>query len=213
MKPHGSWSSGLRWRTAASRDLATSPHLTIRSRCDSLGLTSRSERPLTHLSEPVTALTDYAAALVSFGFAFAMYRRIGPGNKVVAWFWCAAFLASSAAAIAGGTFHGFAGTLARGALDTLWNLAIFLVGGTTAFVTAAIHSAHVRRVDGTVTWLAAAIGVTIVGLLVQQSDFPRTATFNHNDAYHLIQIVGLSLFFRCALTTRDRGSFTATVNT
>ena len=166
-----------------------------------------------HLTEPMTALTDYAVALVSVGFAFAMYRRVGPGNKVVAWFWCAAFSAVSVAAVAGGTFHGFADRLGREALDTLWNLAVFSIGATAGFGTAAIHSAHVRRVDGTVAWLAAGIGVTIVGLAVQQSDFPRLANFNHNDAYHVIQIVGLFLFFRCARTTRDRGSFTAPVST
>jgi hypothetical protein len=166
-----------------------------------------------HLSEPMTALTDYAAALVSFGFAVAMYRRITRDNRVSPWFWCAAFLASSGAAIAGGTFHGFAEALSRGASGTLWNLAVFLIGASTAFVTAAIHSAHVRRVDGTVPWLAAGIVVTLIGLAVQQSNFPNGANFNHNDAYHVIQIVALVLFFRCALTTRDRGSFTASIAT
>jgi len=162
-----------------------------------------------YLSEPMTALTDYAAALVSLGFAAAMYRRITRDNRVSPWFWCAAFLTSSGAAIAGGSFHGFAQTLSRGALDGLWNLSVFLIGATTALVTAAIHSAHVRRVDGTVPWLAAGIVVSLIGLAVQQSNFPNRANFNHNDAYHLIQIVGLCLFFRCALTTRDRGSFAA----
>jgi len=166
-----------------------------------------------HLTEPMTALTDYAAALVSVSFAIAMYRRVGPGNKVVAWFWCAGFGAAAAAAIAGGTFHGFADTFGRGTLDSLWNVAVFLIGVSTAFVIAAIHASHIRRVDGTVAWLAAAIGVTSVGLMVQQSNFPRTRNFNHNDAYHVIQIVGLFLFFRCALTTRDRGSFSATIET
>jgi len=168
---------------------------------------------LTHLTEPMTALTDYAVALVSFAFAVAMYRRITLTNRVSPWFWCAAFLASTGAAIAGGTFHGFAETLSRGGRDTLWNLSVFLIGATVAFVTAAIHSAHVKRVDTTVPWLASAVVVTLVGLAVQQSNFPNSANFNHNDAYHLIQMVGLYLFFRCARTTRDRGSFTATVQT
>jgi hypothetical protein len=137
-----------------------------------------------------------------------MYRRIGPGNKVSAWFWCTAFLAAAASAALGGTFHGFGPSLSRGALDGLWNTAIFLMGASTAFVAAAIHGAHVRRVDGTVAWLAAGIAVTVAGFAVQQSDFPHSLYFNHNDAYHVIQIVGLFLLFRCARTTRDRGAFT-----
>jgi len=157
-------------------------------------------------TEAITALTDYAAALVSAVFAASMYGRIGPGNRVSAWFWCAAFLGAAAAAIAGGTFHGFRTYLRPTTLDGLWNITLFLAGGATAFVAAAIHSAHVRREDHTVGWLAGSIAVTFAGLTVQQSDFPRGLFFNHNDAYHVIQIVALYLLFRCARTTHDRGS-------
>jgi len=54
-------------------------------------------------------------------------------------------------------------------------------------------------------WLAGSIAVTIAGLAVQQSEFPRGMFLNHNDIYHLIQLVALYLLFRCARTTRDRG--------
>jgi hypothetical protein len=155
-------------------------------------------------SEPITALTDYAAAIASVVFAGAMYRRIGPGNRVSAWLWCAAFLAAAAAATAGGIFHGFTTSLQPAALAMWWNVAMFLIGGTTAFVVAAIHGADVRREDGTVGWLVASIGVTLAGLAVQQGDFPRGVAFNHNDVYHVIQIAALYLLFRCARTTRDR---------
>ena len=160
------------------------------------------------LNEPVTALTDYAAALVSLGFALSMYRRVGPGNKVSAWFWCASFLAAAGAAACGGTFHGFSATLSRGALQGLWNSSMVLIGVSVAFVAAAVHGAHVRRIDRTVHWLVAGIVVSFAGLAVQQSDL-RIGILNHNDIYHLIQIAGLFLLFRCAGTTRDRGAFTA----
>jgi Family of unknown function (DUF6962) len=157
-------------------------------------------------TEPITALTDYAIAVTSCVFAASMYRRIGPGNRVSAWFWCAAFLATAGAAIAGGTFHGFRTYFRPTTLETLWNVTLFLIGGVAAFVVAAIRGADVRREDHTVEWLAGSIAVTLAGLTVQQSDFPRGAFFNHNDVYHLIQIVALYLLFRCARTTRDRGS-------
>jgi len=157
------------------------------------------------LTEPTTALTDYALGVVSVGFAVAMYRRIGSDNRVTAWFWCAAFLATAAAATAGGTFHGFTAYLRQTVLDTLWNIVLFLAGAAVAFVVAAIHGAHVRRKDHTAAWLAGSIAVTLAGLAVQQSDFPRGVFLNHNDVYHLIQLVALYLLFRCARTTRDRG--------
>jgi hypothetical protein len=164
------------------------------------------------LNEPVTALTDYAAALVSLGFALSMYRRVGPGQKVTAWFWCASFLAGAGAATLGGTFHGFMPALSRGAREGLWSGSMVLIGVSVAFVAAAVHSAHVRRVDRTVHWLVAGIVVSFAGLAVQQSTL-RLGFLNHNDIYHLIQIIGLYLLFRCAGTTRDRGSFTASVVT
>jgi Kef-type K+ transport system membrane component KefB len=156
------------------------------------------------ITEPVTMLTDYALAAVSWVFAFLIGRLIGPRNRVSAWFWCAAFVASGVAAASGGTYHGFAKYLDAGSSRSLWNLTVYLMGATAAFVTAGIHSAHIRREDGTVQWLAAAILVTILGLAVQQSGFPRYPNFNHNDAYHLIQIVGLYFLYRCGLTLRDR---------
>ena len=123
-----------------------------------------------------------------------------------AWFWCAAFLATAAAVMAGGIFHGFRTHLRPAALDMVWNIALFLVGGAVAFVVAAIHSAHFRGEAHTMGWLAGSIAVTLAGLAVQQSDFPPGVFFNHNDVYHVIQIVALYLLFRCARTTRDRGS-------
>jgi len=88
----------------------------------------------------------------------------------------------------------------------VWNIALFLAGSAASFVVAAIHAAHVRREDHTVSWLAVSIAVTLAGLAVQQSDFPHGLFFNHNDVYHVMQILALYLLFRCARTTRDRGS-------
>jgi hypothetical protein len=156
------------------------------------------------ISEPVTMLTDYALAAASLGFAVAVGRSIGPRNRVSAWFWCAAFIAAGAGAVLGGTYHGFAPHLDASTLAGLWNVAVFSMGACAAFVTAGIHSAWVEREDGTWKWLACGVAVTVLGGAVQQAGFPASGTFNHNDAYHLIQIVGLYFLFRCALTVRDR---------
>ena len=157
-------------------------------------------------SDSINALTDFAAAVASLVFAISMYRRIGPGNRVTAWLWCASFLAAAAAALAGAIFHGFRTDLHPSTLELVWNLALFLAGSAASFVVAAIHAAHVRREDHTVNWLAGSIAVTLAGLAVQQSDFPRGLFFNHNDVYHVMQMVALYLLFRCARTTRDRRS-------
>src|SRR5262245_49150407 len=151
-------------------------------------------------AEGITAATDYALAVASIGFAAAIGRSIGPHNRVSAWFWCAAFIAAALAGAAGGAFHGSVvesrGTLGR----ALWTVTVASMAASGAFMTAGIHAAHVQRKDGTVGWLAAGIAVTLVGAAVQRSQLPEDAPLDQNGAYHLIQIAGLYLFYRCART-------------
>lgn len=157
-----------------------------------------------HSSDSATALTDYALAVASLAFAIAQGRRLGPQNQVSAWFWCAAFIASAVAATSGGTYHAFITRLEPRMLRFLWNLTMIAMGACAAFATAGIHSAYVRRKDGTVKWLVSAIVVTLAGATVQQGLVFGSSEFNRNATYHLIQIVGLYCLFRCGQTVRDR---------
>ena len=155
-------------------------------------------------TEEITALTDYALAAVSLGFAVAIGRSIGSHNRVSAWFWCAAFIAAAVAGIAGGTFHGVVSQSDDAPRRLLWTLIIVSMGVFGAFVTAGIHAADVRRSDGTVGWLAAGIAITLIGGAVQRLQLTQIAPLDQNGAYHLIQIAGLYLFYRCARTVKDR---------
>jgi len=69
---------------------------------------------------------------------------------------------------------------------------------------AGCHAAYIRKEDGVIKWLTAGIAVTLIGAIVQLSGFRRNADFNHNDAYHIIQIFGLYFFFKAASRLRDR---------
>lgn len=160
------------------------------------------------LGEPATTLTDYALAITSLFFAVAMARVIGPRTRVTAWFWCGAFIAAAVAAAAGGTYHGFAHQFDAGTVAALWNFTMFAMGASGAFMAAGIHAAHVRRADGTVAWLAGGIAVTLLGAAVQQG-VGRAAVRNPNAAYHLIQMIALYCFYRCARTVRDRPAIEA----
>jgi phosphatidylserine synthase len=159
------------------------------------------------INEPVTSLTDFAMAGASFVFAFLIARAMGPPTKVTGWFWCAAFVASGISSLSGAIYHGFAPHLSAGTLRSLWNITIYTAGAGGAFMTAGIHAAYVRREDGTVTWLVLGVVTTLVGFVIQQSRFPNLKNFNHNDLYHVIQIVALYFFFRCAQTIKDRPGF------
>lgn len=156
------------------------------------------------ITEPVTMLTDYLLAAASLVFAFLTRRLIGPRTRVCAWFWCAAFVCSGVAAAVGGTYHGFAMVLDPGTRRTLWNMTMYAMGAGAAFIAAGIHAAYIKRQDGTLKWLVGGILVSLFGGAVQQSGVFRGASFNHNDAYHMIQIVGLYFLYRCGRTLRDR---------
>jgi len=108
------------------------------------------------------------------------------------------------AGAAGGAFHTLDAQSQAPTRRLLWTLIIVSMGVFGAFVTAGIHAANVQRKDGTVGWLAAGIVITLIGAAVQRLPFPESATLDENGVYHLIQIVGLYLFYRCARTVHDR---------
>jgi len=156
------------------------------------------------ITEPVTMLTDYALAAASLYFAFLLARTLGPRNRVSAWLWCAAFLTSAVAALLGGIYHGFASHFDTGALRSIWNVAVFVMGLSCGCMLGGIHAAYMQREDGSVKWIASGVAVTLIGVVVQQTGFRRHLDFNHNDIYHIIQIAAFYLFFRGACTLRDR---------
>jgi len=80
------------------------------------------------ISEPVTMLTDFALAAASLYFAFRLSLILGPRNRVSAWLWCAAFIASSIAALLGGIYHGLARHFDASTLRFMWEVIIYAIG-------------------------------------------------------------------------------------
>jgi 4-amino-4-deoxy-L-arabinose transferase-like glycosyltransferase len=154
-------------------------------------------------AEQTTAITDYALAAVSLGFAIAVGRSIEANNRVSAWLWCAAFIAAAVAGAAGGIFHNLASPSQDAPRRVLWTLIIASMGASGAFITAGSYAADVRRNHETLRWLASGIVVTLIGAIVQRLELPQSP-LDHNGAYHVIQIAGLYLFYRCARTVHDR---------
>ena len=75
--------------------------------------------------------------------------------------------------------------------------------GPAMLVVAAIYGmAHLRyRSEGALDILSGVV-ITLLGAAVQQSGISIHAHFNHNDLFHVIQVVGLLLFFRGASVLR-----------
>ena len=56
-------------------------------------------------------------------------------------------------------------------------------------------------------WLVSGVAVTLAGAVVQQSGFTIHRHFNHNDLYHVIQLIGLWLLYRGAHRLGRSGGF------
>lgn len=211
------------------------------------------------IAEPVTLLTDYALAAVAACFAWRLYRD--HDSQSVRRLWAVAFSALAIAALAGGTYHGFAPQLNAVAQAAMWKVTVYSVGvfdlamlaGSILAITGgrlrrALLSAALLKFAAFAIWMighddfsfviadsaGAMLGLLllhgwsalvhrdaasrrVLGALllsalaagVQYSGLALHPHFNHNDLYHVIQIVAMVFFHSAGKRLRDRASSTA----
>jgi hypothetical protein len=158
------------------------------------------------ISKPVTTLTDFALGTASLAFAYLLSRTLGPRNVVSRWIWCAGFITSGIAALLGATYHGFKPYFDAGTDRTFWSVIMYMMGASAGLMLAACHAADVRKDPVSMKRVLSGIGVSLAGALIQSTGFRHEADFNHNDVYHVIQILGLYLLFKAAAGMRDRSN-------
>lgn len=79
--------------------------------------------------------------------------------------------------------------------------------GTTLVLLAGVQIvAWMRRRAPSAPWILGSIGVSVLGALVQQSGVALHRHFNHNDLYHVIQLVALWLLYRGGLLLTKRAT-------
>lgn len=179
--------------------------------------------------EPMTVATDYLLGAVAIVFAVRLWRA---GVRM----WALAFAATAAAAVLGGTYHGLAWQpLWKPTVYAVGAASLFLLAqlgralaivGLLKFTTYAVWmlthddfryviydygaTLLIMAVYGAVRrnwWIVGSVAVSVVAAAVQQSGFALHRHFNHNDIYHLIQIVALWMLYRggLRLTTSSTG--------
>ena len=74
--------------------------------------------------------------------------------------------------------------------------------GAALALVAALHLRSAVR-DRASRWILAGVGVSVLAAGVQASGFALHRNFNHNDLYHVIQIVAMILFYAGAGRLRD----------
>jgi hypothetical protein len=163
-----------------------------------------------HITEPMTMLTDYLLTAWSVLLAVSLLRKAGSKGRGHVSLWVAAFAVAAFAALAGGTAHGFKLYLGPFLHSVVWKTTVVSIGLTVLLMLiAGIRSAkYPRTKDREIrrrghNWLKGGIAVSATGLLIQQSGWSLHEHFNHNDMYHLVQMLGITFFYRGVLLLHD----------
>ena len=144
----------------------------------------------------MTLLTDYLLVALSLQFSVWLWRLARQYRQTSLQFWTSSFLFTAVAAAMGGTFHMFTLFLADSKLPALWNTIVYCIGIGSSFVLSGAFAPSRQRESTSLRWLLSGVAVSIVGHGIQQSGIVLHRHLNHNDLYHIIQMVTLFLFYR-----------------
>jgi hypothetical protein len=153
------------------------------------------------INQPMTMVTDFILGVVALICGVSLLRSKGYKSKTLV-LWSTGFFSAAAAAVLGGTFHGFGGYQSPRIHNALWNVILLLIGVSSGFLISASISGWIGGKPEVGRWLLAGISVTAVGLAVQISGASLHPSFNYNDLYHCAQTIGLYCVFRGASLTR-----------
>jgi hypothetical protein len=87
-----------------------------------------------HITEPMTLITDYLLAGLVFFFGLRLLACWRRTRQQSVYWWAVGFHASAAAALAGGTYHGFLPHLMGLPAFLLWKFTVFAVGLAALFL-------------------------------------------------------------------------------
>ncbi len=156
------------------------------------------------ITEPMTLLTDYVLAVGSLFFAVRLKATTQMQEQTCQKLWGLAFLFAAAAALLGGTHHGFSFYLGESLHQALWNTTVYFIGLASGLMISGALTASLNRQDESVRWFLSGVGISLFGLGIQQSDIRLHEHLNHNDLSHIILLGALYLFYRGSQLLRDR---------
>ena len=147
------------------------------------------------ITEPMTMVTDYVLAVVCIVFAI-LTMRMDQTHRARA-LWTLTFLAGAVAAGLGGTHHGFKLTLGPSADKQLWDATMAVIGASGALILSATIVSSLRNKKASyVRWLIVGLTCSVLGLVIQMIGWDIDPRFNHNDLFHIVQIVGFWCFYQ-----------------
>ncbi len=151
-------------------------------------------------------VTDYILAGECVILAICLVGKARAGAVNSTGFWVPAFLTFALAALAGGTAHGFRLDLGEVNHAIVWRVTVWsIVAAAAMMLVAGLHSTLRPDTDNPtcraagVRWLKWGAMVSAVGLALMALKVSVHENLNHNDVYHVIQMLGLFFFYRAAL--------------
>ena len=156
------------------------------------------------ITEPMTLLTDYILAAGSLFFAVRLKAITQNQGQTCRKLWGLAFLFAAVAALLGGTYHGFSVYLGEFLHPALWNSTVYFIGLASGLMISGTLTASLNRQDESVRWFLSGVGISSLGLGIQQSDLALHEHMNHNDLSHLILLGALYLFYCGSRLLQDR---------
>src|SRR5262245_61622605 len=106
--------------------------------------------------EPATMMTDSVLALASVVCGALLLLMRTRHHTVSLLLWSIGFLVAAAAAITGGTYHGFALYFSQGGHRAMWNVTMLLIGASVGLFVAA-GLAKPKSLPEHQTWLKAGV--------------------------------------------------------
>ena len=153
------------------------------------------------IAEPATALTDYLLTAECLILGLRLHQA-GQCRGADLWVW--GFLALGAAALAGGSFHGFRPAVSPGLANILWNASMVLIGVAAGFM---ISGVLVSALFDARQWLWAGLFVSVGAGVLLAMKIGIHRNFNHNDLFHSVMLIALYCLYRGALLLREPGSY------
>ena len=154
----------------------------------------------------MTLITDYLLAGQCVLLAISLLRKSRAAGKGSVGLWVLAFLVAALAALAGGTSHGFRLYLGEANWAIVWTVTVWSIGASSVLMLiAGLRSALRAATDKQehrklgVSWLRKGILVSATGIALMVAKVSFHQHFNHNDLYHVIQMLGLWCFYRGAV--------------
>lgn len=160
----------------------TSPHRRIAAHRQPSAVDGQGWRHQVRITEPTTMLTDYALAAVNLACAQSLFRASRLSHQTSVRLWAVAFTTTAAAAICGGTFHGFGPNVSKTWQFVLWKSTLYAIGLTSLCMLAGTIVASVR--NPLRRWLLRAAGLKFVvyALWIARHDDFRYAIYDYAPA-------------------------------